>query len=319
MSWTRFPHGISSFGMPVFGSGDVLTTGNIWFVDSDTTYGSDSNSGETPTDAFLTIDYAIGKCTANNGDIIIVKEGHAETVTTAITADIAGVTILGLGHGDKRPTITVNAAIPGLNVTAVDCKFHNLQFVAGSSITAATRILRVAANGAKFTGCQFSMPYDMYHMIVVFKGDEVEFVNCVFKNSVTTNASVHPQTGLLVIGAAAKTDVLIKNCRFEDVLAKKAERWRAVIEGSGQTAATSAHLGTQIRVEDCDFLCRGVAVAARSLATSNNQITTVDCRGISPSGNTAVASIFGAKYIHMIEAYNVAAVNKVGLVNATAA
>jgi len=69
--------------------------------------GSDGYSG-TFNWPFATIDFAIGKCLANNGDIIIVKAGHTESITTAgaITCDVAGVSIIGSGTGADRPTIT---------------------------------------------------------------------------------------------------------------------------------------------------------------------------------------------------------------------
>jgi len=83
--------------------------GNIWFVDSGAAAASDSAGfGQNPDAPFATIDYAIGLCTASNGDVIYVMPGHAETLTTAadIAADVAGISIIGLGTGATRPTIT---------------------------------------------------------------------------------------------------------------------------------------------------------------------------------------------------------------------
>jgi hypothetical protein len=41
------------------------------------------------------------------------------------------------------------------------------------------------------------------------------------------------------------------------------------------------------------------------------------CRGISPSSNTSVGSIFTPTYQYIVQTYNVAAVNKVGVVTVT--
>src|SRR3990167_10072931 len=107
MPLTKFPRGISSFGMPVLGGGSIpATTGTYYFVDSAT--GNNTNSGKDPNEAVASIDTAIGLCTASKGDIIIVMPGHAETTTGEITADVIGITILGLGFGRSRPTITAN-------------------------------------------------------------------------------------------------------------------------------------------------------------------------------------------------------------------
>ena len=78
MGLTNFPNGISSFGVPVLGGGAITTTGSIFFVDSVT--GSNGNSGADSDHPFATIDYAIGKCTANKGDHILVMPGHNEAI-----------------------------------------------------------------------------------------------------------------------------------------------------------------------------------------------------------------------------------------------
>lgn len=91
--------------------------GNEYYVDS--VNGSNVNPGTTPDKAFATVDYAIGKTTANQGDVIFVREGHAETVTaTSIAADVAGITIVCLGKGAARPTFTFGAADATITVSA---------------------------------------------------------------------------------------------------------------------------------------------------------------------------------------------------------
>jgi hypothetical protein len=80
----------------------AVTTGNIFFVDSGSATGANSvGAGQNPDAPFLTIDYAVGQCTANNGDIIYVMPGHAEVVAAAagLDLDVAGITIVGLGSG----------------------------------------------------------------------------------------------------------------------------------------------------------------------------------------------------------------------------
>jgi len=311
MDLTNFPNGVTSFGMPVIGAGGFLTTGNVFFVDD---AGSDSGYGTEPDASFATIDYAIERCTASHGDVIFVKEGHAETVTTAITLDVIGVTIIGLGHGDKRPTITVNGAVNLLNITAADNRIHNVRFATGSSVTAATRFARVAASNILIQGCQFEMSYDMYHNIVTISGDDIQIRDCTFFNTVTTSASVHPQTCILNTLA---THVLVKNCRFNDCGAKLAERWRAVCEGGG--------LASKMTVEDSQFIVRGIATRTRSAAASDGTGTqsptmaTLYCRAISPSANTAVGGLFVNKCQYIIESYNVAAVNKLSALFITSA
>ena len=150
MGITNFPNGISSFGMPVVGGGHIpFTTGSYFFVSSVT--GSNGNSGADPDHPFATIDYAIGKCTASKGDVIVVMPGHDEDIAVAggITADVIGVTIVGVGSGTLRPIISWSATGSTLLVTAANVTFDNFQFqneidslVSGISSTAAGTAIR---------------------------------------------------------------------------------------------------------------------------------------------------------------------------------
>ena len=108
------------------------STGNRFFVDSgNTDSGADSNGGgKNPAVPFLTLDWAIGRCTANNGDIIYVMPGHAETISAAgaIACDVAGISIIGLGEGSNRPIITFGASsnAASILVTAANVTIKNI-------------------------------------------------------------------------------------------------------------------------------------------------------------------------------------------------
>jgi hypothetical protein len=123
-SLSKFPNGFNS-GLAVRGV-TVLNShsGDVYWVDS----GGLQNGDGTFTRPFLTIDTAINHCTANNGDVIIVKAGHAETLATAsaITADVAGVSIIGLGSGADRPTLTFSDTAATVVVSAASVTIQNI-------------------------------------------------------------------------------------------------------------------------------------------------------------------------------------------------
>ena len=51
MAATNFPHGVASYGIPLIGSGPIVTTGNIWFCDSGSAQANDSSmakAGKSP-------------------------------------------------------------------------------------------------------------------------------------------------------------------------------------------------------------------------------------------------------------------------------
>lgn len=138
MPITNYPQGVSSFGLPLMGGGDlsVVTTGNVFFVNSATGRNSakdGSGQGTTPTQPFATINYAISQCTASNGDVIYVMPGHAETIAAGATlaCNIAGVRVIGLGYRNTRPSITFNGTDSVIAISAASFGLKNLRLLAG--------------------------------------------------------------------------------------------------------------------------------------------------------------------------------------------
>lgn len=128
-----FMSGLTVRGMPIL----QAQPGRVFWVDNSATAkpgcvgGSDGNPG-TYQRPLSTILVAIGKCAANAGDIIMVKPGHAETISTAaiLTMNVAGIAIVGLGSGSNRPTLTFTAAAANIPITAQNMSIQNFLFVA---------------------------------------------------------------------------------------------------------------------------------------------------------------------------------------------
>lgn len=131
---TNFEKGLEVYGAPLLpGVGGNVTTGNVYFVDSGANDASDSNDGDVKDRPMATLDATIGKCTASNGDIILVMPGHSETLASAgaVTVDVAGITILGIGHGASRPTFNYTATAATFIISANDVIVKNLLFTCG--------------------------------------------------------------------------------------------------------------------------------------------------------------------------------------------
>lgn len=154
MTITAFPGGVSSFGVPILGGGSIVTTGKIFFVDSVT--GGNGNSGKDPQHALATIDYAVGLCTANKGDYIVVMPGHVETVTAAggLDLDVAGITVYGLGYGSNRPQINFTTAVGAdCDIDAANITVFNCLFTGG--IDALTNPIDVNAADFRLIDCEY--------------------------------------------------------------------------------------------------------------------------------------------------------------------
>jgi len=106
-----------------------VVLGNVYFVDSGASNASNGNDGLSPDTPTATIDGAINKCTASNGDYILVAPGHAESVSAAadIDLDIAGVTLLGVGNGRNRPVVTFDTvATADVDIDAANITIENI-------------------------------------------------------------------------------------------------------------------------------------------------------------------------------------------------
>ncbi len=133
--------------------GDSPNLPDIYYVDSGN--GADGNDGRDPGFPMATIDAAINRCTASQGDVILVQPGHAETLTAQISLDVIGVSIIGLGEGTLRPQLTINAVIDGIDIGAANCRVENIGFAA--STAGATSQINVDAANATIKGVHFEI------------------------------------------------------------------------------------------------------------------------------------------------------------------
>ena len=182
---TNFPNGVRSYGVPL-PSGEIpATMGNIFHVDSGHAQASDTNSGKDPSKPCATIDGCVAKMTANNGDIMLVAAGHAETVSAAagLDLDVAGIHILGLGHGSDRPTITLDTIDSAdIDVDAANVKLENVIISANfADIVAA---VDVNAVGFSMINCKFqATAIDMNFLKCILTGTANQSDDMLIQNT----------------------------------------------------------------------------------------------------------------------------------------
>lgn len=175
---TNFPNGVSSFGVPVFGSGYVPTTvfGKYWYVNAGAGGLSPSGAG-TRESPFTTMDQAFDQ--VSSGDVIIFKGKVREQLTTPV--GIFNVTVYGAGtrprHADAHtgtngasaatwmaPASGGTAAQATVRVLQQGWVFQNILFAAIDSDAAMVELVRNAgaddaerdASHAMMLGCRFS-------------------------------------------------------------------------------------------------------------------------------------------------------------------
>jgi hypothetical protein len=100
--------------------------GGTYFVSS--VAGSSSNDGLSFSSPKATLAQALALCTASNGDTIYLMPGHAESVgASGLAWNVAGVSIIGLGSGNLRPTFTWHTTDAVVTISAANTLVQNIR------------------------------------------------------------------------------------------------------------------------------------------------------------------------------------------------
>ena len=212
----------------VGGSGSNIGIGSIFYVDSNVSVEGDGTSW---TNAKDTIEEAIALCTANNGDVIYVAPGHAETLSAdASDIDIGciGVSIIGIGSGTDAPTLTYTHAGATINITVANVTIENIRFVSGVSAVVSSMTLAAGADYLTVSGCEWVNPgtaeFEFYDMITLAAGsDDVHIVGNKFFSLVATtgcNHAINADAGvvnrLVVVGNEFQGNFIVAAIHSDD-------------------------------------------------------------------------------------------------------
>lgn len=194
----------SDSGADSFIQDHFVGSGAVHWVDS--VNGNDSNTG-TEGAPLATLAQAITNTTANNGDVVLIKSGHAEVLAAPIAINKAGLRIFGIGNGTAAPSFTVAAAIDGLSVTAADVEINNLYFPAGTTAINTARI-NVSAARVLIKNCRFNCGAFDTNTITLATGAD----SCELDSVSMTVTADGPDSGVVVEDDLA--GFRMANCSF---------------------------------------------------------------------------------------------------------
>jgi hypothetical protein len=168
---------------------DFPILGNIFFVSSVT---GSATGGYTPDAPAATIAQALALCTASKGDVIIVAPDHAETIATAAGIDInkAGVSIIGLGNGSNRPTITWSATDSTLAISAANVTLKN--FRTKVSIDEVVSMILVTGAGVTLDTVDFvetASAQAIQWLLTTNAADQLTIKNCTHRQAVAAGSA----------------------------------------------------------------------------------------------------------------------------------
>lgn len=297
-----FTGGVTIRGIPI----TLAHPGQVFWLNNSTVLppggvgGSNGNPG-TFLRPFATLDYAIGKCTANRGDIIMVMPGHAENVATAgaITCDVAGVAIVGLGTGTKRPKFSLTAAAATFVVSAANCSFFNLEWQANfADVVIGLDVSGV--DGLSFENCYFTESGADKNFIDVVDlatgADDISFKGCKFLLGDAANDAC--------ISGVAHDGMYIEDCIFYANVAQTAAH--GLIVSSGNV--------TNLLIRNCFFRSNIDNAVFIDLDGAANGGCISYCNFSSIDGAGAVTAGFDVTGAHVFECYVAGEADSFGIV-----
>uniref|UniRef100_A0A6M3JBG2 Pectate lyase n=1 Tax=viral metagenome TaxID=1070528 RepID=A0A6M3JBG2_9ZZZZ len=214
---------ISGIKLPMIGN--HLVGGNVYFVDSGGDGASNNNDGLHPSRALATLDGGINKCTDNNGDFVVLLPGHAESVSTTIALDVAGIKILGIGHGTLRPNLTqaTSGSSGVITISSSNVEIENIYFT-GSATGTNERFLIISTksqNNITVKNCVFeqkSKNLDAVTIVGVTNAVAVEYISAIrFEGCKFVGTAAGPDTGINIVPMASHCakDISIVGCHFD--------------------------------------------------------------------------------------------------------
>jgi len=257
--------------------GKLFGTGHVYYVKPSTSadYASFIRENQVVYEngkkaVYDTLDAALAATTASVGDVVIIAPEYTETVTAVKTLSKAGVSIIGLGSGMLRPTITGNAAIDVFDVTAANVTIENIIFPAPETDDQ-TADINVAA-----AGCTIR---NTYHI-----GSKTS------KNKTDIITVASGGDDLLVEGVRAYNTVVdcVSWLSLEAAVARPRIK-NCIVQGTFSTGVLMDEAtATLALVEDCVFKNTKAATAVVTFTTGN---TTGVFNRVSISGrHTTLAS-----------------------------
>ena len=204
---------ISGLKLPMIG--DMLVGGNVYFVDSGAGLANDENDGLHPVKSPLaTITGALALCTASNGDFIVCLPGHAEAPTATIDVNKIGVSIVGIGNGRLRPSITHAHTVDHdhvLDITVANVLVKNIRFVAGTNTGGHSEQINIAADDAYIQDCVIEMgAANEVGISVAGLSDRFHIEDCLFLGTGSSQADV----AIDLEGSGAHNDFVVRRCDF---------------------------------------------------------------------------------------------------------
>ena len=274
----------------------VNGTGSVFYVDSNV---ASEGDGSTWAKAKDTIDEAIGLCTASNGDIIYVAQGHAESIASAtgLVCDVAGVSIIGIGNGSLIPTLSLGTATTAkISVTAANVRLSHLKIISALADVAEGIDPTADADGLVVDNCIFTDGAVALELViginVTADCDNITIVNNKFSTVAAGGCA-----NAIVLAGGSDNSVIAGNTAYGTY--------------SAGTLLASAALSVNLTVTDNIFVTTAVVAAV----TLKADTTGVYARNFAGSTTTILLTVINYDAMYCWENYDTSAPGASGVIN----
>ena len=198
---TIHPNGIgASLGDDLVTQAPLQTTGTVYYVHGST--GDDANSGTNRNAPKATL--ASANTAASSGDIVVLLDGHAETITSVVAIK-AGLTVVGEGQSAGKPTVklTNNQANGNMLTLGADSEIRNIWFEEDAQANADSVVSTNQADRIGIIGCYFESDGNSTCPLEVDTSDDIRIINCTLISTATDDGS-RSTYGLFLTGGGAR-------------------------------------------------------------------------------------------------------------------
>lgn len=278
MPLTNFPNGISSFGLPVIGSGGMIPPGpgKVYFVDY--TNGTDAGPGTSTSNPWKTIEYAYSQVTDGNDDIIALMGSATHVLSAMLTVSKSRVHFVGIDGTNGRfygqnAKVSLTATSGASNIgtllnTGVRNSFTNIKFINLSTVTEGIYCVVEGGEYAIYTNCEFYKGTDLDQTgaaELVLNGDSAQFVGCTIGSLADAISGAIIRPCVLLTAGVAGVGKVTRDSVFDSCLF-----WRQ----SGNAAnrfvygANAADVERMLLFKNCGFInnLAGAGTPAQAIA-----------------------------------------------------
>jgi len=191
MSFTDYPNGVTSFGIPMSGTPFVLGSagvGTVYYVDA--TNGSDGNDGKSPENAFKLI--SVAYAAAASGDTIALSTNSSHSLTAGVAHTKSRINWIGLDfqgrlvqQGAKVQLATAATTAYVIKNTGTRNSFNNIKFIMGATAATGLHVIEEGGEGTLYRNCSFTFGVaDNLDLTTAFEvlngGDSCTWIDCQF-------------------------------------------------------------------------------------------------------------------------------------------